>query len=274
MRFSTKSMTALCLAFALFGPAAAADRIIATVPFARGLGTAVVLAEGHLQLCGGLPEGCNSANRLDLPPINNESQGITVWADAQTPDFPAYVALITNGVKDPAMAMFELGGGDGWAGFEPQFFGNQVGPNGIDLAGFVIHRIGFRVDSVSIVSPGSDPSHNGVWTDASVAGAFLFEGTCAHLPDIATLHAVTARICGRSASIALAAPGATSTCNAHPAVTGVAFTPNGRLPTRVVNGHITLALGEHKLLWTVNDSYHTAMSQQAVTVAKKTDCRP
>jgi len=48
----------------------------------------------------------------------------------------------------------------------------------------------------------------------------------------------------------------------------------GRLPTRVVNGHITLALGEHKVLWTVNDSYHTAMSQQAVTVAKKADCGP
>jgi hypothetical protein len=55
--------------------------------------------------------------------------------------------------------------------------GDQVGPNGVDLAGYTINRIGFRLDALTFDSPGEDANGNGIWTDYTIQGAFLFEGT-------------------------------------------------------------------------------------------------
>jgi hypothetical protein len=51
---------------------------------------------------------------------------------------------------------------------EAGFFDSQTGPNGIDLAGFTITRVGFRLDSFVL-----NTSTN-LYT---VSGAWLFEGT-------------------------------------------------------------------------------------------------
>ena len=153
------------------------DRVIAEVPFARGGGSHAIVTQGHVNLCGGLPEGCNPNLRVVFPTLTNASAGSTVWVNSATAHFDNLVSLITNGVSDPFSVMFEAGGGEGWAGFEPGFFTTQLQPGHVDLAGHAVHRIGYRVDAISFVSPGSDGAHDGVWTDAKVQGAFLFEGT-------------------------------------------------------------------------------------------------
>jgi len=38
---------------------------------------------------------------------------------------------------------------------------------GPDLAGYVVHAIGFRLDSLVLNSPGRDPNGDGIWTDWS-----------------------------------------------------------------------------------------------------------
>jgi hypothetical protein len=199
--------------------------------------------------------------------MTNASSGGTLWVDSATPNFDALANLITNGVRDPFSALFEAGAGAGWFGFEPDFFGPDVGPSGVDLASFVVRRVGYRVDAISFVSPGRDLAHDGIWTDASVDGAFLFVGTCAELPLIETLRPITVGTCGTSATIVLTPPRAGSSCNDEPKVTGVVLAKPKPVP--VVDGRITLPIGVHSLTWTVDDGYNTATSLQTITVSSK-----
>jgi hypothetical protein len=119
--------------------------------------------------------------------------GSTVWIDAETPpgtnlsgldgvtSFDDFVGYITNGEPDWIVAGLDTGGASGGGGeSEADFFGVDAGPSGVDLAGYVIDRIGFRVDALSIDSPRSDPNHDGIWTDVSLSGTYLFEGRIAH----------------------------------------------------------------------------------------------
>jgi hypothetical protein len=106
----------------------------------------------------------------------------TIWTDGSDPYFDNIVSEITNGVsglievEDRASTGIER---SIYGASEPQFFGDQVGPTGVDLAGYTIDRIGFRVDAITIDSPGSDPNGDGIWTDFSLRGAFVFEGRIA-----------------------------------------------------------------------------------------------
>jgi hypothetical protein len=104
--------------------------------------------------------------------------GTTVWADASTPNFDLVAQRLTNGVLgDVGLEVSVAGGGGGPGGSEPAILGDQVGPNGVDLAGYTINRIGFRLDALTFDSPGEDANGDGIWTDYAIQGAFLFEGT-------------------------------------------------------------------------------------------------
>jgi len=46
-----------------------------------------------------------------------------------------------------------------------------VGNNGVDFQGFSIGSIALTVDNLTLVSPGTNPNGNGIWTD------ILFRGT-------------------------------------------------------------------------------------------------
>jgi hypothetical protein len=104
--------------------------------------------------------------------------GTTVWADASSPNFDLLAQRISNGVLgEVGLKVTIAGGGGGPGGLEWAMLGDQVGPNGFDLAGYTINRIGFRLDALSFDSPGEDFNGDGIWTDYTIEGAFLFEGT-------------------------------------------------------------------------------------------------
>jgi hypothetical protein len=112
--------------------------------------------------------------------VTSDSAGTTIWADADNPAFETFVAYITNGTPDSLAQFLQLGAGVGGVGVsEADFFSRQAGPSGVDLYGYVIHAIGFKVDEASFDSPGSDPNGNGIWTDVTIRGRFLFVGTIA-----------------------------------------------------------------------------------------------
>jgi hypothetical protein len=244
---------------------AAPDKVLAEVPFGTSLGTHAIVTSGNVELCGGLPEGCNPNLSNIFAPITSASVGTTIWLDGSAPHFAALSDLITNGVSDPFSVMFNAGAGSGKATFEPGFFGGQVGPNGVDLGGFVIHRIGFRVDQASLVSPGSDAAGDGIWTDASVQGAFLFEGTCATQPSIATLPPVIVSTSSLGPTpVTLTPPAAGSACNDAPTVTGRVVSTFPPIP--VVGGQVSLRPGVYVVEWTVDDGFNAVSSPEIVIV--------
>jgi hypothetical protein len=165
---------------------APADYVVASLPVDEGHGgMQEVFTFLEAKVCLPAPPsplgfmGCNSLPSLVISPLVVSG---TVWTDGSTPYFQNIVNAITNGVSGYIEASeTDPIGFDQFihAGSEPQFFGAQVGPSGVDLAGYAIHRIGFRVDSISIESPGTDPNGDRNWTDFSLSGAFIFEGTIA-----------------------------------------------------------------------------------------------
>jgi hypothetical protein len=121
--------------------------------------------------------------------------GTTVYTDAASdPDFTTFVGYLTNGASDTfgRWEYFNGGpGGGGSGGPESMTFGSVPGGNGIDLAGFTIDRIGLRLDALTLNSPGSNPNHNGIWTDVSGSYTLLFqEDVPDPVPEPATLSLV------------------------------------------------------------------------------------
>jgi len=108
--------------------------------------------------------------------LTNSDVGQTIYRDATDPQFAAFVANLTNGI-DNTLVFNTSGAGSGST--ESGIFGGVLGGNGIDLAGFQIDKVGLRVDSLSIVSPGSNPNGDGQWTTTSGQFSFLFEGVSA-----------------------------------------------------------------------------------------------
>jgi hypothetical protein len=137
-----------------------------------GLGALITSWNGVLCLVppeescfSGLPE-------LVFPGLT--SSGMTVWTDPSSPNFTAIVDELTNG--HPGLLSWSIeapitgvGAGIG-AVSERDLLDDQVGPSGVDLAGYRIDRIGLRADTVTFEYPG------GVFTNYVFRGTFLFEG--------------------------------------------------------------------------------------------------
>jgi hypothetical protein len=159
-----------------------ADFVVAEAPLDQRGGHETILMQFGIWLCAlppDTPVTCLVApDHLDFSPITAAGAGSTIWTDSHSRNFDHIVGEITDGNSDVMSVASDI---LGWAFNkpEPEFFGAQAGPNGIDLAGYAISRIGFRVDDVSLVSPGGDPNGNGIWTDWRIRGTFLFEGTLA-----------------------------------------------------------------------------------------------
>jgi hypothetical protein len=179
LAFSTAATVGLASASP---PPQPSDYTLAEVPFHTAGGDAVVGTELRILFCiDNDSQHCSThpLESLTFPAVTLASAGSTIWADSSGPGLNNVIAELTDGGLDLLGFLARVNvSGPGWTiQGEPDFFGAQVGPSGIDLSGYAIHRIGFRVDAVSIDSPGEDPNGDGVWTDFSLSGAFVFEGT-------------------------------------------------------------------------------------------------
>ena len=122
---------------------APADYVVASFPVDLGRG-GIQAVFTHLEAKVCLPpppsefgfQDCNHLPSLVISPLT--VGGTVVWTDGSTPYFDNIVSAITNGVSgyieaaetDPIGFVQFID-----AGSEPQFFGAQVGPSGVDLAG-------------------------------------------------------------------------------------------------------------------------------------------
>jgi hypothetical protein len=104
--------------------------------------------------------------------------GVTVWRDAFDPGFAEAVAGFTNGSLDLVQywtTLVPVSGAAGSIVTEKALLDDQVGPSGVDLFGYAIHRIGLRLDAVSLTSPPGNPGE----TDWELSATLIFQGTIA-----------------------------------------------------------------------------------------------
>jgi len=88
------------------------------------------------------------------------------------PDFTHLAALLSDGIDEQVTTGTGVGSS---APRESLFFaGKSV--TGPDFAGYIVDSIEFRIDSVSITTPGSNPNGNGFWTDYDLVGRLVLLG--------------------------------------------------------------------------------------------------
>jgi hypothetical protein len=87
------------------------------------------------------------------------------------PGYANFVSLLTDGSNERLgwmSGMTPSGGGAGINGWETNsFLTHPSGWNGIDLHGYTMAGVGLQMNQLSINSPGSNPNHDGNWTDVS-----------------------------------------------------------------------------------------------------------
>jgi len=114
----------------------------------------------------------------DLPIFEVVLRGNThrmlVAVHGATPNFDTIVARLTDDVDD-VMSFRTLllpnGIGDSPSSTIPE---SELLP-GVDLQGVSINRIRLKIDEFDIVSPGSDPNQDGIWTDFHLAATLFIE---------------------------------------------------------------------------------------------------
>jgi len=120
---------------------------------------------------------------------SNAGQSIVITAM----DNPELFSNLTNGLSDNIRLMntTPAGGGNNYYAPESSFF--SVYPtewNGIDFQGYHIDNMSLTVNSITFNSPGSDPNHNGQWTDYSINTTLTVNGSVA--PEPTTLQLIFA----------------------------------------------------------------------------------
>ncbi|HWS99465.1 MAG TPA: PEP-CTERM sorting domain-containing protein [Pyrinomonadaceae bacterium] len=100
------------------------------------------------------------------------------------PEFEAAARFLTDG-QNGAIGYFHsfiAGGEGGQVGPESLlFFGDASGSGRVDFAGFEITSLEFRIDELTLSSPG------GIWTDSSARSTLTVNGQPSAVPEPATL---------------------------------------------------------------------------------------
>ncbi|MEO1088573.1 MAG: hypothetical protein AAFY88_30435 [Acidobacteriota bacterium] len=92
------------------------------------------------------------------------------------PNFDSIAATLTNGLDDFYIQLHAIeSGGGGTSRLESSVFGDIPGGNGIDLEGFDVTDIIFKVTSFTLESPGSDPNGDGIWTEYLLIGTVTIQ---------------------------------------------------------------------------------------------------
>lgn len=101
-----------------------------------------------------------SPAQFSFGPIDASAGGTTLWADSDTPGFNEFASSITDGVPN-------------WLWIDFNLLGGTI--RSYELAGFVIDRIGLRVDAIEFDSR-IPPGESVYWTFFTFQGAIVFEG--------------------------------------------------------------------------------------------------
>jgi len=165
----------------------AADETLATAHVSGNGGIAVVASDLtlHLSLRYGALE--SSPRIFDQFRFGPAVVGSVFSVDASSgAGYSAFVASATDGILERVYSEgmvttppgSPIGGlGIGQSPLESAFFvGVPPGGNGIDLQGFTIDRIDLRFNQLVFNTPGTDPNHNGIWTDFSYDATITFIG--------------------------------------------------------------------------------------------------
>jgi len=159
------------------------DYLIAEAPIVSAGGAPTVSAGLEVSLCvidlsalGNCfpPPAMNSIVFIANPAVS----GTTIWLQPTDLNFDEVASRFTNGSLDQVQywtTTVPASGGAGSILIEQGLLDGQVGPSGVDLAGYTIDRIGLRIDSVSLTAPPANPGE----TDWTLSAAILFEGTIA-----------------------------------------------------------------------------------------------
>jgi hypothetical protein len=127
------------------------------------------------------------------------------------PDFTAFAGYLTDGVGGYDQLIDFLldginGGGVGYSDFEAAYvYGNPSDPR-VDLHGYRVDSLALRLDSLTVATPGSNPNHDGIWTDYSAHFTLSAFGDVPEptLPGIASAAAATMLLRRRARSNRLA----------------------------------------------------------------------
>lgn len=193
-----RSLRGLCLlcAFVFFGVATPSQAIPVTIAsFGFGGGIGVGGPGPHpfdtIYQAVSLGVGGTPPVLFDDVAWTTADVGTTVWFDSNVddPGYDSFVSNVTNGLIDDfrQRVSFLLGGGVfSPAVSEPTYFGTLPGGNGTDLGGFIITRVGLRLDSLSFNlfdPPGPDETG----TQAFFSSSVLFEADVTAVPEPASL---------------------------------------------------------------------------------------
>jgi hypothetical protein len=89
------------------------------------------------------------------------------------PDFAAAKLSLENGLTN--RVVFRDGLGSTLLVNEPVFFSTlPLGGNGFDLQGFSVGSISMTVDSLTLTTPGTNPTGSGIWTDVFFRATISF----------------------------------------------------------------------------------------------------
>ena len=98
-------------------------------------------------------------------------------------DFSSVVQVLTDGFNSQIVV-------GSFGGPESFYFKNVVGGNGIDLQGFMIDAVTERLDVYTYRQPGSDPNHDGFWTDIRREATITIQGHAVPEPPAMTMFAI------------------------------------------------------------------------------------
>src|SRR4051812_20244880 len=155
--------------------------VIATANLTGGGGSSVVANSAQIFVSSGGPTNGGNATIFDSFFFTTNQVGQVFSLDQSVdPSFNLFISRLTNGTNDLLTIVSKVSGG-GIAGantLESTFLTTPpAGGNGIDLAGFSIQRIDLSLNQLNISSPGSNPNHNGIWTDYSIQATLSFIGS-------------------------------------------------------------------------------------------------
>lgn len=152
--------------------------VLGTQEFSNSGGNADIFKDYQLTLTIGsasdrYPSNAPIFNGLKVTP-GDVGKTFTVNADTD-PNFNQFASYLTDGKPD-GMLMNMGTGSLGRAGGSIGASGNLFGGNP-DLAGNKIDSISVRINSMNLVTPGTNPNGDGVWTDQSFNATVIVEGS-------------------------------------------------------------------------------------------------